>query len=236
LQRPPAVNINYYTTRTHSRNPPILKDPTIESFSSKSTSNRLAGAGAVAALALAIGLIGTTSTLLTTSYNDLFSFKNPVALGLGLETVYADTDSTAVGHYSDASTSTSKTSTSETSELDKQYPDAHRYASKEVRREALANLRTLFPSTAGGSQLSTHSDELMSHAQAGGTHHHPHTPDVVVYVESTEDVVKCVRWAGRWGVPVVPYSGESFWTRCGSGEFFGWRGSYFWMEGEMKGV
>ncbi|KAH8080004.1 FAD-linked oxidase-like protein [Filobasidium floriforme] len=161
-------------------------------------------------LALAVALvIGTTMTATAYSYTTTTISIPPVNV------VYADTDSTAVGHYSDASTSTSKTSTSETSELSKddQYPDAHRYASPSTRLKAIADLRLLFPShpnpTTGTieSQLSVNKDELLSHAQAGGTHHHPHTPDVVVYVESTEDVQKCVRWAGEWGVPVVPYSG-----------------------------
>ncbi|KAG7558167.1 hypothetical protein FFLO_02894 [Filobasidium floriforme] len=139
-------------------------------------------------LALVIGSTAAAYTYTTTTFS-----IPPVNV------VYADTDSTAVGHYSDASTSTS--------ELDK-YPDAHRYASPSTRLKAIAELRTLFPPNAAGeSQLSVNKEELLSHAQAGGTHHHPHTPDVVVYVESTEDVVKCVRWAGEWGVPVVPYSG-----------------------------
>ena len=144
---------------------------------------------------LALGLVGatayTTSTLLL----------HP--------TVYADTDSAAIGHYSDASTSTSPLSDPQPVSSSPNPTSTPRYASPSEVQSAITQLRRILPS----SQVSTGEDERLSHAQAGGTHHHPHTPDVVVYVESTEDVVKVVKVAGEWRVPVVPYSGES--TRSG---------------------
>ena len=60
----------------------------------------------------------------------------------------------------------------------------------------------------GNEKVSVTEDERLSHAQAGGTHHHPAKSDVVVYVESTEDVVKVVKLAHKYSVPVVPYSGK----------------------------
>lgn len=185
-QRLPSVRNLNFSTQISSN--PFSSPASASGLNNKTYFSSNSNSKGLAALSLAL-VIGTATTLLTTSYNDLFSFKNP------LGTVYADTDSTAVGHYSDASISTS--------ELEK-YPDAHRYASPSTRLKAIQDLQTIF----APAQLSTNQDELLSHAQAGGTHHHPHKPDVVVYVESTEDVVKCVRWAGEWGVPVVPYSGE----------------------------
>lgn len=138
---------------------------------------------------LALALVGTTAY--TTS-----SFLN--------NRVYADTDSTAVGHYSDASSSTSQLD-SESSASSSSDPKP-KYLTGESLKPALKDLQTIFPPSLA--QLSLTEDERLSHAQAGGTHHHPHLPDVVVYVESTEDVVKCVKWAAEWGVAVVPYSGE----------------------------
>lgn len=57
-------------------------------------------------------------------------------------------------------------------------------------------------------KVSDDDEDRLGHAHAGGTHHEPTKPDVVVYVESTEDVVKVIKLANEYRVPVVPFSGE----------------------------
>lgn len=77
------------------------------------------------------------------------------------------------------------------------------FASPDQVQEAISILR----SSLGESKVSQQEVELLSHASAAGTHHGPLKPDVVVYVESTNDVVTVLQVANRFKVPVIPYSG-----------------------------
>ena len=106
------------------------------------------------------------------------------------------------GHYADATLATDKVQ----QEIDK--PSA-RYASKEIiRNTVIPRLKELLAKT-DHTKVSDDSEDRLGHAHAGGTHHEPTTPDVVVYAESTEDVVTVIKLANEYCVPVVPFSGRS---------------------------
>ena len=105
------------------------------------------------------------------------------------------------GHYADATLATDKVQR----EIDK---PSSRYASKEtIHNTVIPRLKELLGKT-DHTKVSDDSEERLGHAHAGGTHHEPTTPDVVVYVESTEDVVTVVKLANEYRVPVVPFSGK----------------------------
>jgi hypothetical protein len=104
----------------------------------------------------------------------------------------------AEGHYADLTTA-SKGIEKEVKKTE------YRFADKEATKKAIAALKGKL----GAENVSEDMDERLGHAQAGGTHHHPAKADVVVYVESTQDVVEVMKIANEFDVPVVPYSGGS---------------------------
>lgn len=119
--------------------------------------------------------------------------------------VLADSETASdrsTGHYADATTATTKLQ----SEIDK---DSSRFASKKVIRETVIPRLKEMLGKDDHTKVSDDDEERLGHAHAGGTHHEPTKPDVVVYVESTEDVVKVIKLANEYRVPVVPFSGES---------------------------
>lgn len=122
----------------------------------------------------------------------------------GSTQVLADSETASdrsTGHYADATTATTKLQP----EIDK---DSSRFASKKVIRETvIPRLKELLGKD-DHTKVSDDDEERLGHAHAGGTHHEPTKPDVVVYVESTEDVVKVIKLANEFRVPVVPFSGE----------------------------
>jgi D-lactate dehydrogenase (cytochrome) len=126
------------------------------------------------------------------------------AYGTGSAKVWADSETAGkegTGHYADATTATKGVE----NEVSK---ESGKYASKAtIRNVVIPRLKELFAGDA--TKVSDDDEERLGHAHAGGTHHHPATPDVVVYVESTEDVVKVIKLASEHRVPVVPFSGES---------------------------
>jgi hypothetical protein len=83
-------------------------------------------------------------------------------------------------------------------------PQEYKFADKQTTKRVIGLLKQRL----GEDKVSETEDERLSHAQAGGTHHHPARSDVVVYVESTEDVVEVMKTANEHSVPVVPYSGR----------------------------
>jgi hypothetical protein len=118
--------------------------------------------------------------------------------------VLADSETASdrpTGHYADATTATKNVQ----QEIDK---DAPQYASKEtIKNVVIPKLQELLAKK-DQTKVSDDEEDRLGHAQAAGTHHEPTKPDVVVYVESTEDVVKVVKLANQYRVPVVPFSGE----------------------------
>ncbi|KAJ9112235.1 hypothetical protein QFC22_006319 [Naganishia vaughanmartiniae] len=117
--------------------------------------------------------------------------------------VLADSETASdrpTGHYADATTATQKVQ----QEIDKEAPQ---YASKEtIKNVVIPKLHELLAKK-DQTKVSDDEEDRLGHAQAAGTHHEPTKPDVVVYVESTEDVVKVVKLANQYRVPVVPFSG-----------------------------
>lgn len=148
--------------------------------------------------------IGTTIALTATITASLCYASTYVTSGTA-KAVLADSETAGArgtGHYADATTATEKVQ----QEVDK---PSSRYASKEtIRSVVIPRLKELLGAK-DHTKVSDDDEERLGHAHAGGTHHEPTTPDVVVYVESTEDVVQVIKLANEYCVPVVPFSGES---------------------------
>jgi D-lactate dehydrogenase (cytochrome) len=56
-------------------------------------------------------------------------------------------------------------------------------------------------------KVSTDAADLESHGISDWSYHEEKRPTVVVWVESTEEVVEIVKIATRWRVPITPFSG-----------------------------
>jgi len=54
-------------------------------------------------------------------------------------------------------------------------------------------------------RLHTGGEEVERHGGGFFTYHAPHSPDVVVFPETKEEVVEVLRYAAERGVPVVPF-------------------------------
>ncbi|KAF7303816.1 FAD-binding protein [Mycena indigotica] len=71
--------------------------------------------------------------------------------------------------------------------------------------KAIEELRTAFLTREG--VVSTNSDDLAIHGLSTNTYHTGVPHSVVVYPESTEDVVQIVKIANKYKMPMIPYSG-----------------------------
>jgi D-lactate dehydrogenase (cytochrome) len=80
-------------------------------------------------------------------------------------------------------------------------------------QSAIRDLISLFPSPDHGSSsrhsiVSTDPDVLDTHGMSPFLlSHEKSSPSVVVFPQSTEDVVKIVGVANKWKMPIIPYSG-----------------------------
>ncbi|KAF9474412.1 hypothetical protein BDN70DRAFT_884839 [Pholiota conissans] len=82
-------------------------------------------------------------------------------------------------------------------------PDSPKFGSPEDFTKAIAELRQTFPSDA---TVSTDPADLHAHGFSDNDYHPGSPHSVVVYPQSTEDVVKIVKIANKYRMPVVPYS------------------------------
>ncbi|KAL7412693.1 FAD-binding domain-containing protein [Mrakia frigida] len=80
------------------------------------------------------------------------------------------------------------------------------YGSEKDFETAIQELKSLFEPL-GKDQVSTAPEELLGHGFSTNTYHAPRIPAVVTYPESTEDVVKIVKIAAKYRVPMTPWSG-----------------------------
>ncbi|TFK19088.1 hypothetical protein FA15DRAFT_674754 [Coprinopsis marcescibilis] len=80
-----------------------------------------------------------------------------------------------------------------------------KYGSPEDFAKAIEDLRQLLPSE----DVSTNPDDLLVHGFSPNDHHPACSPSVVVYPRSTKDVVKIVKIASKYRMPVIPYSGAT---------------------------
>ncbi|KAI0061426.1 FAD-binding domain-containing protein [Artomyces pyxidatus] len=78
------------------------------------------------------------------------------------------------------------------------------YGTKEDFGRAIKDLKAVFPSE---DAVSTNPDDLAAHGISPNTWHPGLPHSVVVYPQSTEDVVKIVQVANQYRMPVIPYSG-----------------------------
>ncbi|GBE82161.1 FAD-linked oxidase-like protein [Sparassis latifolia] len=80
------------------------------------------------------------------------------------------------------------------------------YGTPEDFKKAIAELRRLFPSE---DSVTTDPEDLHVHGYSEYDYHGGSSPTVVVFPNSTEDVVKIVRVANKYKMPVTPYSGAT---------------------------
>ncbi|TFY79625.1 hypothetical protein EWM64_g4390 [Hericium alpestre] len=80
------------------------------------------------------------------------------------------------------------------------------YGSPEDFKRAVQEMQATFP-TEG--VVSTHPDDLFAHGFSTNVYHEGIPHSVVVYPQSTEDVVKIVKIANNYRMPVVAYSGAT---------------------------
>ncbi|KAK7001546.1 FAD-binding protein [Favolaschia claudopus] len=81
------------------------------------------------------------------------------------------------------------------------------YGSAEEFNNAIDDMRKLFSGRLH--VVSTDSDDLKLHGMSTNTYHTGVDHSVVVYPESTEDVVKIVKIANQYKMPITPYSGAT---------------------------
>ncbi|KAJ7752387.1 FAD-linked oxidase-like protein [Mycena metata] len=81
------------------------------------------------------------------------------------------------------------------------------YGTAKEFSQAIEDLRNTFSTRAG--VVSTDPDDLKLHGLSTNTYHTGVDHSVVVYPESTEDVVKVVKVANKYKMPITPYSGAT---------------------------
>jgi D-lactate dehydrogenase (cytochrome) len=81
------------------------------------------------------------------------------------------------------------------------------YGSPEDYEAAISELKTIFADAE--QPVSTDPDDLLSHGFSPYDYHPGAPHSVVVYPESTEDVVKIVKIANKYRMPVIPMSGHT---------------------------
>jgi len=81
-----------------------------------------------------------------------------------------------------------------------------KYGSPEDFQRAIQELRDTFPDQ---DTVSTDPDDLHVHGYSENDYHPGSSPCVVVFPNSTEDVVKIVKIANKYKMPLVPYSGAT---------------------------
>lgn len=80
------------------------------------------------------------------------------------------------------------------------------YGTPEDFQKAIEELRTTFPKEG---TVTTDSEDLRIHGHSENDYHPGSCPSVVVYPDSTDDVVKIVKIANKYKIPVIPYSGAT---------------------------
>ncbi|KAI0276801.1 hypothetical protein BGY98DRAFT_1090140 [Russula aff. rugulosa BPL654] len=89
------------------------------------------------------------------------------------------------------------------------------YGTPEDFGHAIEELKTLFSKDT----VTTDQDQLEAHGFSPNAHHPGFPHSVVVYPDSTEDVVKIVNLARKYRMPIIPYSGGT----SLEGHFAGWK-------------
>ncbi|PIL22974.1 hypothetical protein GSI_15671 [Ganoderma sinense ZZ0214-1] len=82
----------------------------------------------------------------------------------------------------------------------------NKYGSPEDFKKAIEELEQLFP---GDETVTTDPIALEEHGMSVNDYHEASNPSVVVFPTSTEDVVKLVKVAGKYKMPVIPVSGAT---------------------------
>jgi len=82
-----------------------------------------------------------------------------------------------------------------------------KFGTPEDFEAAIRDLQSAFSTTP--KQVSTDPDDLYTHGYSPNALHPGITHSVVIYPESTEDVVKIVKIATQYRMPITPYSGAT---------------------------
>ncbi|KAF7351885.1 FAD-binding protein [Mycena venus] len=84
-------------------------------------------------------------------------------------------------------------------------PNKPVYGTAKEFNQAIGELQKIFSTRSG--VVSINPDDLQAHGVSTNTYHTGVDHTVVVYPESTEDVVKIVKVANKYKMPITPYSG-----------------------------
>ncbi|KAF7376921.1 FAD-binding protein [Mycena sanguinolenta] len=98
------------------------------------------------------------------------------------------------------------------------------YGTAKDFQQAIEDMRTIFSTRL--EVISTDPDDLKLHGLSTNTYHTGVDHSVVVYPESTEDVVKIVKIANKYKMPITPYSGAT----ALEGQFIGHPGGGICMD------
>ncbi|KAJ6483987.1 FAD-linked oxidase-like protein [Mycena sanguinolenta] len=98
------------------------------------------------------------------------------------------------------------------------------YGTAKEFHQAIEDMRTIFSTRL--EVISTDPDDLKLHGLSTNTYHTGVDHSVVVYPESTEDVVKIVKIANKYKMPITPYSGAT----ALEGQFIGHPGGGICMD------
>lgn len=83
-------------------------------------------------------------------------------------------------------------------------PFNHKYASTSEAQKAIEKLKNIFPDKG---RVMTDQETRETYGYSPNSYHHAAPHSVVVRVFSTEDVVKVVKVARKWRMPITAYSG-----------------------------
>lgn len=82
-----------------------------------------------------------------------------------------------------------------------------RFGSHPEYLAAIAELKEIWAKKGKEDQVSTDKEDLETHGISDWSYHEAKVPTVVVWAESTEDVVEVVKIAQKYRVPITPFSG-----------------------------
>ncbi|KAF8815719.1 hypothetical protein BYT27DRAFT_6661810 [Phlegmacium glaucopus] len=84
--------------------------------------------------------------------------------------------------------------------------ESTQFGSSDDFKKAIQELQSTFPVN---DKVSTDPDDLQVHGFSANDHHSGINHSVVVYPDNTEDVVKIVKIANKYKMPIIPYAGAT---------------------------
>ncbi|KAM5538581.1 hypothetical protein V8D89_007610 [Ganoderma adspersum] len=148
------------------------------------------------------GTLGARSNSSNTSHDQSNPNPQPQSSSLNapLAFVIGSAFSGAAAYFYATSQPDAASSTAAGAELN------NKYGTPEDFKKAIEELQQLFP---GDETVTTDPIALEEHGMSVNDYHEASNPSVVVFPTSTEDVVKLVKVAGKYKMPVIPVSGAT---------------------------